>query len=190
MVADIAKALEIGGALDLRPSIGALDPVAAHLATAIALASSEGGPGGRLVRESLGSALVGHILQTYAGSGLSRAFTTPSTRGAPLGSSSLRRVVEYIETHLEADLSLPELAGLVGMDVFRFVRAFKAATGQPPHRYLMQARVDRAKALLRASDLPVSDVALRTGFPNPSHFAVTFRRIVGNTPRAWRCMPH
>jgi AraC family transcriptional regulator len=190
MVADIAEALEFGGSLDLRPSLGALDPVAAHLATAIGLASSEGGQGGRLLRESLGSALVGHILQTYVGSGASPACTAPFMRGAPLGSSSLRRVVEYIETHLEAELSLSELAGVVGMNVFRFVRAFKAATGQPPHRYLMQTRVDRAKALLRASNLSVSDVALRTGFPNPSHFAVTFRRIVGSSPRAWRCMAH
>jgi AraC family transcriptional regulator len=190
MVAEIAGALEFGGSLDLRPCLGAMDPVAAHLATVIGLAASEEGQGGRLVRESLGSALVGHLLQTYAGSGAPPACTAPSTQGARLGSSSLRRVVEYIEAHLEADLSLSELAGLVGMNVFRFVRAFKAATGHPPHRYLMQTRVDRAKVLLRASDLSVSDVALRTGFPNPSHFAVTFRRIVGRSPRAWRGMVH
>jgi AraC family transcriptional regulator len=190
MVSDIAETLGFRGSLDLRPSLGTVDPVAAHLATVIGLASSEGGQGGHLLRESLGSALVGHILQTYVGSGAASARTAPFTRGARLGSSSLHRVVEYIEAHLEADLSLSELAGVVGMNVFRFVRAFKAATGQPPHRYLMQTRVDRAKELLRTSDLSVSDVALRTGFPNPSHFAVTFRRIAGSSPRAWRCMTH
>jgi AraC family transcriptional regulator len=84
------------------------------------------------------------------------------------------------------DLSLAELARVAGMDLFRFVRAFKTATGHTPHHYVLQARIDRAKEFLHDPKVSISDVALRTGFANPSHFAATFHRISGTTPRAWR----
>jgi AraC family transcriptional regulator len=182
--ADVAVALGMSGPPDLRPAVGVADPVAAHLAAALALEAGDGGPQGGLVRESLGLALVGHLLGAHAGAtGRTRR---PSTRGETLRPDRLRRVVDHIHARLDRDLSLAELAGVAGMDVFHFVRTFKATTGQPPHRYVVQARIARAQALLGEGNLTVSEVAMRTGFATPSHFSATFRRLTGSTPRGWR----
>jgi AraC family transcriptional regulator len=113
----------------------------------------------------------------------------PSTGGARPGSlrpDRVRLVADFVEAHLDDDLSLGELAGLLGMDVFGFSRAFKASTGCSPHRYVVQARIARAKSLLREGTLSISEVAMRTGFATPSHFATTFRRLTGSTPRGWQ----
>ena len=184
-VATVTTSLGLCGPADLRPSVGVPDPVAAHLATALALESRMDGAGNRLVVESLGTALVGHLVYVHAGAA-SGYGPAPAARGATLGPARLRRVVGYIEAHLGSDLSLAGLAKVVDMDVFRFVRAFKTATGHPPHHYVLLARVDRAKELLHDPKLSISEIALRTGFATPSHFATTFHRISGTTPRAWR----
>lgn len=110
----------------------------------------------------------------------------PPIRGVSLTGPKLRRVMEFISANLDRPLSLETLSRIVGMDVYRFARAFKQSTGTSPHRYLLQLRVARAKELLRDGDRPIADVALRTGFATQSHFSVTFRRITGMTPRSYR----
>ena len=75
------------------------------------------------------------------------------------------------------------------MDLYRFARAFKQSTGSSPHRYVLEARIARAKELLRNRAMPITEVAMRTGFATPSHFSVTFRRITSVTPRAFRGGP-
>ena len=166
--------------LQLDPEATAGDPFAAHAALALAEEVRAGSPGGRLCAESLATALVAHLLRT-------RAEVLPWTpRRAALSRPRLDRVLEYIAEHLSRNLSLRALAALVEMDVFGFVRAFKQSTGVPPHRFVLRARVERAKALLRDGRLSISDVALATGFATPSHFATTFRRLTSATPRAFR----
>ena len=130
--------------------------------------------------ESLATALVARLLWRRAEA------RPPAQRRAALSRPRLDRVLDYISEHLAHGLSLRDLAALVDMDVFGFVRAFKQSTGLPPHQYLLRARVQRAKALLRDGRLSISDVALATGFATPSHFATTFRRLTRATPRAWR----
>jgi AraC family transcriptional regulator len=78
------------------------------------------------------------------------------------------------------------MAAVVHMSPFHFARAFKAATGQPPHRYLTQRRMERAKILLSVTRLPVAEVANRVGFSNQSHFSAQFRRATGTTPKGYR----
>jgi Helix-turn-helix domain len=69
----------------------------------------------------------------------------------------------------------------------RYARQFKAATGLPPHQYVITRRVERAQHLLRAGgELGLAEVALRVGFPDQSHFSLHFKRIVGVTPRQFR----
>jgi AraC family transcriptional regulator len=95
-------------------------------------------------------------------------------------------VLDHVAEHLDAPLTLQRLADLAEMDLYRFVRAFKLATGLSPHRYIVEARITRAKDLLRDRRLSITEVALQTGFATPSHFSVTFRRIANVTPRAFR----
>jgi AraC family transcriptional regulator len=67
-----------------------------------------------------------------------------------------------------------------------FARRFRATTGHPPYRYVLRRRVERAAALLRATDTSISEVALATGFSSQSHFTSAFKQPIGTTPSAYR----
>lgn len=169
-----------GGVAELRPAAAVDDPFTVQVALALAEVARRGAPGATLVAEGLGVALAAHLLARSAGV---RGGARAALRIAPV---RLRQVLDHLRDHLDGSLTLRELAGVADMDVYRFVRAFKEATGVPPHRYVTEARVERAKALLRDRALTISDVALRTGFATPSHFSTAFRRATGATPRAFR----
>jgi AraC family transcriptional regulator len=98
----------------------------------------------------------------------------------------MRRVIEYIEEHLDGNLSLEAMAEEVEISPMYLARAFKAAIGQSPHRYVLGRRIDRAKELLRNTDIPVVDVALSVGFASQSHLSHWFQRYVGVSPAAYR----
>ena len=92
----------------------------------------------------------------------------------------------YIEEHLAANITLADLAGLARLSPFHFCRVFKESVGISPHRYHMQQRVERAKALLAERVLSVGGVALATGFGGPSQFTTAFRKLTGQTPTSYR----
>ncbi|UQA59174.1 AraC family transcriptional regulator [Polyangium aurulentum] len=98
----------------------------------------------------------------------------------------LRRVVEYLQANLAASVHLEELAALTGLSQSQFGRAFKASTGVPPHRWQLNARIERAKELLLEGRLSLAEIALVTGFAEQSHFTRVFRGIVGTSPGAWQ----
>ena len=93
---------------------------------------------------------------------------------------------EYIEAHLEKTISIGALAGIVGLSKYYFARAFKQSEGLTPHDYLLQCRVRRAQELLANTDLPLSEIALASGFSDQSHFARRFRERLGVTPSSYR----
>ena len=97
-------------------------------------------------------------------------------------------MLSYIEVNHEHDLSLEDLAGEAAMSTFHFAREFKRATGTTPHQHLIRLRVERAKALLAESQLPLAEVGLRTGFSHQSHFTRLFRRLTGTTPQSYRLL--
>jgi AraC family transcriptional regulator len=78
------------------------------------------------------------------------------------------------------------LAGLVGLSVYHFCRAFKAATGDPPHRWRLLRRMERARELLQATDWPIGHIATAVGYAETAAFSSAFRRVVGCSPRAFR----
>jgi len=103
-----------------------------------------------------------------------------------LPSRRLRRVIDYIEAHLGADLSLLTLAAEAGMSPAHFAREFKRAKGTSVHRYLLGRRVAWAAALLAGTDQSVAEVALATGFSSQAHLTTAFQRQNGTTPAAYR----
>ena len=135
---------------------------------------------GSLYVDSVTDALTIHLLRSsapHAISGRGRESLSPR---------ALSRVCERIEESLEHGLSLADLAGEAGTSRFHFARAFRSATGVPPHRYMTLRRIERAKELLVQTDLPLVDVALASGFGSQSHFTLRFRETVGLTPRRFR----
>jgi AraC family transcriptional regulator len=161
------------GRAALRPRHQFRDPHLEHIAWALEAERQAGSPNGRLYAESLGTALAVHLLGRYT-----------LTRKAPAGLSpaQLRKVVGYIEERLDEDLSLPVLAAVAHSSVSHFKTLFKRSLGVPVHEYVMQRRVERAKALLLQGRLPASQVALEAGFSHQSHMARSMRRVLGVTP--------
>lgn len=91
-------------------------------------------------------------------------------------------MIEYIEAHLDADLTLAELAGVAGFSPSHFKGLFRAATATPVHRFVQQRRVERARTRLLDGDASVTEVALETGFAHASHLARCMRRLLGSSP--------
>ncbi len=89
---------------------------------------------------------------------------------------------EFIDAHLASNISLADVARECQLSVAQFARSFRRSTGMPPHRYLTERRVERARTLLLHSDLPLADVAVRCGFADQSHFAQGIRRLIGVSP--------
>ena len=114
--------------------------------------------------------------------------TTPRTSAADhtLPGSTLRRVTEHIQAHLDQDLTLAHLGAVVYMSPYYFARRFQHSTGLPPHRFVVQQRIARARALLATHEQSVAQISRLVGFRTPSHFTTVFRRVTGLTPGAYR----
>lgn len=97
-----------------------------------------------------------------------------------------QRVLDYIDTHLPEDVSLPKLANVACLSDYYFMRAFKAEMGITAHQYVLQQRIYRAIRLLRATKIPLAQIALDCGFADQAHLAHTFARVCGYPPSALR----
>ncbi|HEV2508828.1 AraC family transcriptional regulator [Bosea sp. (in: a-proteobacteria)] len=107
-------------------------------------------------------------------------------RRAPLSNWQLKAVTDYIGEHAAGTIRLQDLAELVGMSQSHFSHAFKASTGLPPHQWQLKARIERGQRLLAAGDRSLTEIAADAGFSDQAHFTRVFRRMVGETPAAWR----
>jgi transcriptional regulator GlxA family with amidase domain len=84
------------------------------------------------------------------------------------------------------NLSVVAIAKACKLSTSHFTRAFKASTGVPPHRWLLEMRVESARQLLVQSKTPLAEIAYRCGFADQSHMSRIFGRIMGISPGAWR----
>lgn len=127
------------------------------------------------------SRLATHLTGVYGKTSVQRR--TPRGGLAPW---QLRRAQDLFRANLNGDVSLNRLAAECNLSVRHFTRAFRQSTGLPPHRWLLQHRVECAKKLLRQPTLPLADVALSCGFCDQSHFTRVFSAVAGVSPGAWR----
>jgi AraC-like DNA-binding protein len=98
----------------------------------------------------------------------------------------LRQAIEFVEAHLDQPINLERLSAAVRISPFHFHRQFKRSTGLTPSKYIRRVRIERAKALLSDSGLPIVDVAVQVGFADQSHFTAAFREATSMTPRTYR----
>jgi AraC family transcriptional regulator len=174
---------------DLDPARLTLPPLDAldlpHLRAAMMAVDAElttGGAGGRLAAESLANLLAVHLIRHVS------APRRPARgRDGALPRRRLRAVAEYIEGHLDAGPSLEQMAAVARLSPYHFARQFKAATGAPPHQYVIARRVERAKQLLQGGgEFTLAEVAAHAGFSDQSQFSRHFKRHVGVTPGRFR----
>lgn len=126
-------------------------------------------------------ALTAHVAQAYGGF----RHKIESNRGA-LAPWQLARACDKLEADLSRKLPLEAVAAELGLSTSHFSRAFRAATGLPPHRWLLRQRVRTAKRLMSEPGPSLSEVAISAGFANQSHFTRVFSAIAGVSPGAWR----
>lgn len=107
-------------------------------------------------------------------------------KGPRLSPRTLARVCDRIDAWIARPVSVADLAADAGLSPFHFARAFKHSTGMSPYRYVTERRLERAKSLLLDADLPISRVALESGFTSQQHFTGLFRRWVGTPPATFR----
>lgn len=103
-----------------------------------------------------------------------------------LAKANLQQIKDYIDVNLDRDLKLIELAQLVRLSPYHFLRLFKQSMGVTPHQYIVARRVEQAKRLLERDQLSIAEVAASVGFCDQSHLARYFKRIVGVTPKQLR----
>ena len=133
----------------------------------------------------LGQDIAIHLLRHHSNLVGTGAISREVARGG-LAPWQVERICNYLQEHLADDVRLDDLAGLLGISSFHLCRAFRKATGMPPHRWRMQRRVERARQMLADGDLPVAEIALSVGYDDPSQFAAAFRKIVGVSPAQYR----
>ena len=110
----------------------------------------------------------------------------PDVRLGVLAPWRIRRLQAFVEKHLSQSIHIVDLSGAVGLSVPHFSRAFGLSFGEPPHFYVIQRRLDRARHLMLTSDMALSELAVACGFNDQAHFCRLFRQHTGRTPAAWR----
>jgi AraC-like DNA-binding protein len=121
-----------------------------------------------------------HVVRQYIGA------DTPDPRRSGLALWQERRAKELMQASIGRELSLQEVADSCGLSVGHFSRAFRRSTGYPPHKWLLEKRVEMALSLLSDDALSLTDVAARCGFADQSHFTNSFSRHVGMPPGVYR----
>ena len=168
------------GRLEILPRVGAVDPLLEQLALAV-MGALRLGEGTALYVDGLAQAMAAHLVQAH--STLSRPVPERPVDG--LVPRRLRRLLDHIEAELAGDLSLDALAHEVGLSPFYLARHFRVVLGEPPHRYVLRRRVERAKRLLLMG-AAIAEVAAACGFSDQSSLTRAFRQATGTTPGTFR----
>jgi AraC family transcriptional regulator len=158
------------------------DPMTSQLLDLIDQEVTHGDRASSLFIEHALDMLYMQLIRAHASHGPIEA--RPPRRG--LAPWQVKRVTSYMRDRLDQDVSLGELAVLVGLSRFHFCTAFRLATGCTPHQWFTAQRMARARQLLGDPALLITDVALAVGYATPSAFSASFRRLVGATPSEYR----
>jgi AraC family transcriptional regulator len=184
LVAQVAaEAFDLDSARLTVPPLDGLDlPQLRAAMLAVDAELTAGGAGGPLASESLANVLAVHLIRHAL------APRQPARRRhGTLPRAKLRAVVEYVEEHLDPGPTLEQMAAVARLSPCYFARQFKRATGLPPHQYVLDRRVERARQLLQQDgNLSLAEIAASTGFSDQSQFSHHFKRLVGVTPGQFR----
>ncbi|PRX09568.1 UNVERIFIED_ORG: AraC family transcriptional regulator [Martelella mediterranea] len=157
------------------------DPLVAAILAALADELRGNPDGNACFVQGLAKGLCVHLLRQFSDRETARPL--PEAR---LPAWLLRRVLAYMDVHLAETFDLDTLAEICAMSRFHFSRAFRNTTGQPPSRWFMAHRMERAKTLLRETEQPIIEISMAVGYDSPGHFAQVFRRHTGLSPTAYR----
>src|ERR1700680_721913 len=157
------------------------DPVVHHLGLCLHAARSRPSEMSPVCADHIASALEAYLNQAHNVVSL----PPPAARGG-LAPWQLRQAKEMLVSRLDEPISLAGLAHACKLSPGHFPRAFRQTTGQPPHRWLMEQRIEKAKQLLVETTLSLAQIAQTCGFADQSHFTRVFAQLVQSSPGHWR----
>jgi AraC family transcriptional regulator len=163
------------------PTMGIQDPVLHGLTTSLEAVMNQPATAITLFLDSIALAFHAHVVHAYGG-----LLGGGASVQSGLTPWQLRRVHAFVEAHLGDDPSISDFAGECRLSPSHFARAFRRATGIPPHQWLMKRRIERAKEVLLEHKLELAQIALACGFVDQSHLTRTFARHEGHSPGKWR----
>jgi AraC family transcriptional regulator len=168
----------------LTPQIGFSDKHICHIAMSLLHELNESNVVGRLYADSLATGLAIQLVRHYS------SLKDVHVGHGGMAPHKLRKAIALIDHHLsdeeEGRVALRGVARAVRMSYFHFSRAFKQSMGMTATSYIAERRIERAKKMLEETEMPISEIALRSGFSSQSHFTTAFRRLAGATPKAFR----
>ena len=170
--------------ISLTPQVGFKDKHICHVAMSLLHELNEANVVGRLYADSLATGLAIQLVRRYS------SLKDIHIGHGGMAPHKLRKAIALIDRRLfdeeEGRVALRAVAREVGMSYFHFSRAFKQSMGMTATNYISGRRIERARKMLEETELPISEIALRSGFSSQSHFTTAFRRFAGATPKAFR----
>ncbi len=165
--------------LSVPQGVAVADPTIRSLAHSLIPALEDSHRAMPLFVDELFLALQFHLIRAYVG----------GTSARPVGGLApwqQRRAAEMMASDLSRTVHVADVADACHLSVRHFIRAFRQSTGLPPHKWLLDRRVQAAKDMMQSSDRPLVEIATECGFRDQSHLTRVFSNRVGTSPAAWR----
>jgi AraC family transcriptional regulator len=173
-----ALAGDAGSQPAVEPAIGLYDPVLIPLMEAICAEVLRGGTSGQRFADAMIGAIATQLTRLFGQA--QRAH-----KGGITG-RMLRLITDHVDTQLASDITVEQLAAIAQLSEAHFSRAFKQATGQSPHSFVMARRLDRARRMLADTQDALASIAHECGFSDQAHFSRQFNQAFGVSPSQFR----
>lgn len=185
VIEDVASEMVDGdpARIEIAPRIMDSDPALFSLLEAVNLALDDVDVATALYADYLSQAIAAQLIRRYSGARF-RTLRIPESGGymAP----TVAEAIDYMRANLDRRISLVDIASAVNRSPTHFAREFRADMGVPPHRYLIDLRLEKAQYLLEKSNTPIAEIAFECGFSHQEHLTRLFRRRCATTPAAYR----
>jgi AraC family transcriptional regulator len=157
----------------------AMDVTLRHLGVSVLTAVQQHQPAPKIFLDHIGNAILAHATHAYGGA-------RPGSARGQLAPWQVRRAKELLDASPHGNLSLATIAGQCNLSVSHFSHAFRRTFGRPPHRWLLERRLEVVKNLLLTSRMTLAEIATKCGFADQPALNRSFKRIVGESPGEWR----
>lgn len=169
--------------VEIPPLIQDEDPSLHTLLEAVAYALGSSDTTTALYTDYLARAIAAQLIRGYAGG---RPKSNPLVRRSQFSNAVVADAVDFMRENLDRAIDLVEIADAVSRSPSHVARMFRVDLGMPPHKYLINLRVEKAKMLLDKTSMPIVEIAYECGFSHQEHLTRLFKRYCSTTPAAYR----